>query len=192
MPMILPIGDSSIVSSLNWVSCQSSSTGSYNALLWFHPQLWSMEVKPNHFVPQEACAKAIYCPRTYLSCAKIGNIFCVKMNVSGPAITYVMFADDLMLFAKGKWGSLMIVWILIFSILVRRLIEKNLVLSSLKRSTMTQNVWMKGEMQIRKLELDSFYPGTPVFSSNSKTKDFKYLIDRLDSKLKGWQCKTLS
>jgi hypothetical protein len=100
--MIVPIGDSSILSSLNWVSCQSSSTGSYNALLRFPPQLWSMEVKPNHFVPQEACAKAIYCPCTYLSCAKIGNIFGVKMNVSGPAITYVMFADDLMLFAKGN------------------------------------------------------------------------------------------
>ena len=45
---------------------------------------------------------------------------------------------------------------------------------------------------MRKLALDAFYLGIPIFSSSSKTKDFKLLIDRLGSKLKGWRSKALS
>jgi hypothetical protein len=37
---------------------------------------------------------------------------------------------------------------------------------------------------MKKLGLDAFYLGNLVFSSKSKVKDFKYLIDNLDSKLK--------
>ena len=32
----------------------------------------------------------------------LGNILGVRMNVSGPTITHVMFADDLMLFARAN------------------------------------------------------------------------------------------
>jgi hypothetical protein len=52
--------------------------------------------------------------------------------------------------------------------------------------------WIKGELQMKKLALDSFYLGTPVFSSKSKIKDFKYLSERLEARLKGWRCKALS
>jgi hypothetical protein len=45
---------------------------------------------------------------------------------------------------------------------------------------------------LKKLGLDAFYLGNPVFSSKSKVKDFKYLIDNLDSKLKGWRSRVLS
>ncbi len=45
---------------------------------------------------------------------------------------------------------------------------------------------------MKKLPLDAFYLGTPVFSSRSKTKDFKYLIDRTEARLKGWRSKCLS
>ena len=45
---------------------------------------------------------------------------------------------------------------------------------------------------MKKLGLDAFYLGNPVFSSQSKVKDFKYLIDDLDSKLKGWHSGVLS
>ncbi len=45
---------------------------------------------------------------------------------------------------------------------------------------------------MKNLPVDAFYLGTPIFSSRSKTKDFNYLIDRIDYKLKGWRCKALS
>uniref|UniRef100_A0A2N9F5B8 Reverse transcriptase zinc-binding domain-containing protein n=1 Tax=Fagus sylvatica TaxID=28930 RepID=A0A2N9F5B8_FAGSY len=45
---------------------------------------------------------------------------------------------------------------------------------------------------MKKLALDSFYLGTPVFSSKSKIKDFKYLSERLEARLKGWRCKAFS
>ena len=32
------------------------------------------------------------------------------------------------------------------------------------------------------------YLGAPLFTSSSHTKDFKFLQDRLESKLKGWRC----
>jgi hypothetical protein len=47
-------------------------------------------------------------------------------------------------------------------------------------------------MQMKKLPFDAFYLGTPFFSSRSKTRDHKYLIDRIESKLMGWRCKALS
>ncbi len=52
--------------------------------------------------------------------------------------------------------------------------------------------WLKCELQMKKLPLEAFYLGSPLFSSNSKTKDFKYLNKRVESRLKGWQCKCLS
>ena len=45
---------------------------------------------------------------------------------------------------------------------------------------------------MKKLPFDAFYLGTPIFSSRSKTKDHKYLIDRIESKLMGGRCKALS
>jgi hypothetical protein len=45
---------------------------------------------------------------------------------------------------------------------------------------------------MKKLPLDAFYRVTPIFSSRSKTRDFKYLIDRIESKLIGWRSKALS
>uniref|UniRef100_A0A2N9FGJ6 CCHC-type domain-containing protein n=1 Tax=Fagus sylvatica TaxID=28930 RepID=A0A2N9FGJ6_FAGSY len=66
-----------------------------------------------------------------------------------------------------------------------RVIFSKLVTHEVKR-------WVKEEMQVKKLPLDAFYLGTPMFFSRNRTRDYKYLIDRIDSKLMGWRCKALS
>ncbi len=123
------------------------------------------------------------------------NIFGVKMNVARQAITHAMFADDLMLFSKanrrevGFLNDCIETYCMWFGQKMNReksgLIFSKLVHNDTKR-------WIKGELQMKKLPLDAFYLGTPIFSSKSKSKDFKYLIEKLESRLKGWRCKTLS
>ena len=125
----------------------------------------------------------------------LGNISGVRMNVLGPAITHVMFADDLMIFVKanrrevGRVNECLEDCCLWSGQKINR--EKSRILFSKLVKSDTKR-WIKGEMQMKNLPIDAFYLGTPIFSSRSKTKDFNYLIDRIDSKLKGRKCKALS
>jgi hypothetical protein len=123
------------------------------------------------------------------------NIFGVKMNVYGPAITHVMFADDLMIFSKANKREIGILndCLETYCLWSRQKINKEkygVIFSKLVHNDTKR--WIRGELQMKKLALDSFYLGTPVFSSTSKTKDLKYLTKRLDSRLKGCRCKALS
>ena len=45
---------------------------------------------------------------------------------------------------------------------------------------------------MKKLKQDAVYLGAPLFLSKAPSKDFKYLADRLQTKLIGWRSKTLS
>uniref|UniRef100_A0A2N9HGL8 Reverse transcriptase domain-containing protein n=1 Tax=Fagus sylvatica TaxID=28930 RepID=A0A2N9HGL8_FAGSY len=125
----------------------------------------------------------------------VGNLHGVRMNVTGPAISHVMFADDIMIFAKANRREVEVVddclesycqW---FGQLVNR--GKSGLFFS-KRVHRNWKRWIRAELQMTRLPLDAFYLGSPLFSSKSKTKDFKFLIERIDSKLKGWRCKSLS
>jgi hypothetical protein len=118
-----------------------------------------------------------------------------KMNVFGPAITYVMFADDLMLFAKANRKEVSILNECLDTYCMWSGQKINREKSGIIFSKLVSNYnrrWIKGELHMKKLPLDAFYLGTPVFSSRCKTKDFKYLIDRTEARLKGWRSKSLS
>lgn len=45
---------------------------------------------------------------------------------------------------------------------------------------------------MKSLKKDSVYLGAPLFMSKTPTKDFKYLQDRLETRLRGWRSKSLS
>ena len=51
---------------------------------------------------------------------------------------------------------------------------------------------IKHILEMKKLKHDAVYLGTPLFLSKSPSKDFKYLVDKLESKLIGWRSGTLS
>jgi hypothetical protein len=125
----------------------------------------------------------------------LGNLHGVRMNVIGPAISHMMFVDDIMIFAKANRKEVEVVddclesycqW---FGQLINKG-KSGFFFSKLMHRNCKR--WIKAELQMSRLPLDAFYLGSPLFSSKSKTKDFKFLIERIDSKLKRWRCKSLS
>ena len=124
-----------------------------------------------------------------------GAIHGVKMNTNGPAFTHVMYADDLMLFAKATTYEVQVLdeclekyceW---FGQLINRekfgLIFSKLVVRERKRA-------IKLELNMKAISIATTYLGAPLFTSRSRIKDFEFLQDRLESKLKGWRYKSLS
>ena len=45
---------------------------------------------------------------------------------------------------------------------------------------------------MKKISDQATYLGAPMFATGNRTKDFKYLQDKLESRLKGWRSKNLS
>ena len=125
----------------------------------------------------------------------LGNIFRVKMNVSGPAITHVMFVDDLMIFSKANRREVGILsdCLETYSQWTGQRVNREksgLIFSKLVQRNMSR--WIKAELNMKKLPIDAFYLGSPMSSSKSKTKDFRFLIDKIENRLKGWRYKNIS
>uniref|UniRef100_A0A2N9ENM7 Reverse transcriptase domain-containing protein n=1 Tax=Fagus sylvatica TaxID=28930 RepID=A0A2N9ENM7_FAGSY len=51
---------------------------------------------------------------------------------------------------------------------------------------------LKCLLQMKVIQKDSFYLGSPMFLRAAKTKDFHFLLDKVEFKLKGWRSKSLS
>ena len=124
-----------------------------------------------------------------------GNISGVSMNRNGPAFTHVIYADDIMLFAKANCREVTTLdqclecycqW---SGQLVNQdksgLIFSKQVLCDRKRA-------IKHSLLMKLVPQNAIYLGAPLFTSRNKSKDFQFLQDRMESKLKGWRCKTLS
>ena len=124
-----------------------------------------------------------------------GTISGVSMNRGGPAFTNVMFVDDIMLFSKAlsrdvaalnkcletycNWSGQ----------LVNR--DKSGIIFS-KLVPLNQKRRLKGELQMKKVSEHAKYLGAPLFSSGSRVKDFRYLQEKLEARLKEWRSKSLS
>ena len=94
----------------------------------------------------------------------LGNISGVRMNVSGQIITHVMFADHLMLFAKANRREVEALNDCIETYYLWSGQKVNREKSGLIFSKLVQNDtkrWIKGELQMKSLPIDSFYLGTP-------------------------------
>uniref|UniRef100_A0A2N9FEW4 CCHC-type domain-containing protein n=1 Tax=Fagus sylvatica TaxID=28930 RepID=A0A2N9FEW4_FAGSY len=96
-----------------------------------------------------------------------GNVKGVKMNVAGPAFTHVMYADDIMVFAKANCREVKI---------LDECLDREL----------------KSMLAMKKIQPNAKYLGSPLFNSSSQIKDFKFLQDKLESRLLGWRSKALS
>ena len=124
-----------------------------------------------------------------------GTVSGVKMNTGGPAFTNVMFADDIMLFSKAfnrdvfalnnclekycSWSGQ----------LINR--SKSGIIFS-KMVQLNKKMRLKNELQMKKVPDNAYYLGAPLFNSRSETKDFKFLQDKMEARLKGWRSKSLS
>uniref|UniRef100_A0A2N9FLL0 Reverse transcriptase domain-containing protein n=1 Tax=Fagus sylvatica TaxID=28930 RepID=A0A2N9FLL0_FAGSY len=117
------------------------------------------------------------------------------MNTNGLAFTHVIYADDLILFAKASNREVKVLddclekycsW---SDQLVNR--DKSGLIFS-KLVTGEQKKAIKGKQNIKAIDQHATYLGAPLFTSKCRSKDFKFLHDRVEARLKGWRCKSLS
>ena len=117
------------------------------------------------------------------------------MNKNGSAFTNVMYADDIMLFPRANSREIKALdeclenYCLWSGQLVKR--EKSSLIFS-KLVTNDRKRMIKHELHMKTIPQNANYLGAPLFSTRSRSKDFKFLQERLESKLLGWRCKSLS
>ena len=126
---------------------------------------------------------------------KLKNIVGIKSSISGPMISHVMYADDIILFTKASRKDA--------ESLVKTL-EKYCCWSSQAINRSKSGVFfskhtqsnarrsIKGILQVKSLKKDAVYLGAPMFLSRAPSKDFAFLEDKLEMKLSGWRSNCLS
>lgn len=115
----------------------------------------------------------------------------IKTSISGPTISHVMYADDIILFSKASKKDV--------ESLVRTL-EKyyrwsgqsinrsKLGVFFLKHTQSQSRRSIKGILQVNNLKKEVVYQRVPMFMSRSPSKDFTFL----EAKLSGWRSKCIS
>ena len=124
-----------------------------------------------------------------------GAIKGVKMNVAGPAFTHVMYADDIMLFAKANSSEVKILddCLETYCEWSGQRINRNksgIIFYKLVQRDKRREV--KELLAMNKIQPNATYLGAPLFQSTSRIKDFKFLQEKLESRLLGWRSKALS
>jgi hypothetical protein len=125
----------------------------------------------------------------------VGNINGVRMNVGGPAFTHVMYANDIILFAKANCREVKILDACIEKYCLWSGQAINRDKSSLFFSKMVQGErkrMIKHTLQMKNIQQHATYLGAPLFTSRNRCNDFKFLQEKLDARLRGWRSKTLS
>ena len=126
---------------------------------------------------------------------ELKNINGVKASVCAPPITHVMYADDILLFSKATRSNATA----IISCIRKYCLWSGQSLNNMKSGVFfsKQTDWnkqraIKHVLQMRSLKKDAIYLGSPLFLTKARSKDFKYLVERVESKLVGWGSKSLS
>ena len=122
------------------------------------------------------------------------NICGIKTSISGPTITHVMYADNIVLFTKATRGdaSNLVQVLNKYCSSSRQAIKKNksrVFFSKYNKSPTRRAV--KSILQVRNLKKDAVYLGGPMFLSKAPSKDFAFLQDKLEAKLTRWRSKNL-
>ena len=122
------------------------------------------------------------------------NISGVKASIGSTPITHVMYVDDIVLFSKAcrREANAINDCLEKYCRWSRQLLNR--AKSGIIFSKLTHQQTHRGIehiLQMKSLKIDSVYLGAPLFLTKALAKDFKFLQERLDAKLKGWRSKTL-
>ena len=119
----------------------------------------------------------------------------IKSSISGPTISHVMYANDIVLFSKASRKDA--------TNLVRTL-EKYCTWSGQAINRSKSDVYfskhthsqdrraIKSILQVKNLKKDAVYLIAPMLLSRAPSKDFAFLQDKLETKLSGLRSKCLS
>nr|POE63937.1 putative ribonuclease h protein [Quercus suber] len=106
-----------------------------------------------------------------------------------------MYADDIILFSKATRNN---------ADAIVKCIQKYCNWSGQSLNTSKSGVYfskhsshqnrraVKHILQMKKLKKDAIYLGSPLFLSRARAKDFRHIIDKVETRLTGWRSKCLS
>ena len=124
-----------------------------------------------------------------------GNISEAKASARRLAVTHVMYADDIVLFAKAMRNDAEILTTCLDRYCdwsgqsINR--SKSGIFFS-KHTYSSSRRAIKHQFQMRNLKKEAIYLGAPLFLTRSPSKDFKFLQEKLKVKLSGWRSRCLS
>ena len=124
-----------------------------------------------------------------------GNISGAKASARRLAVTHVMYADDIVLFAKATRNDAEILTTCLDRYCdwsgqsINR--SKSGIFFS-KHTYSSSRRAIKHQFQMRNLKKEAIYLGAPLFLTRSPSKDFKFLQEKLEVKLSGWRSRCLS
>lgn len=125
----------------------------------------------------------------------IGSWKPVKASRHGPTISNLAFADDLILFCEASAEQ---------AVIMQRCLNLFCEASGIKVSIDKSRVyfsdntdfWIKeavcGVLGMEATEDFGKYLGVPTINGRTSTRDYQYLVDKVNDKLSGWKAKTIS
>uniref|UniRef100_A0A803NSM4 Reverse transcriptase domain-containing protein n=1 Tax=Cannabis sativa TaxID=3483 RepID=A0A803NSM4_CANSA len=124
-----------------------------------------------------------------------GRIKGIKVTRSAPAITHLMFADDVVLFGQAtiKEAQAFLECLQKYCAWSGQAInlQKSTVFFSkgVPKNRISDITTLLG---MRKMQNDATYLGIPLFSSKNRSKDMQYLVQRVLTRIDGWKARLLS
>ncbi|KAF9592580.1 hypothetical protein IFM89_016031 [Coptis chinensis] len=119
----------------------------------------------------------------------------VKIRRNSPALTHLLYADDLILFIKANLaesGQLKHILECYCRASGQKInYEKSSVFFS-RNVSYRQKIKLKRFWRMKNFQPKEKYLGVPIMLSRKKAEDFDYLVDRIHRKVKGWKAKALS
>ena len=117
------------------------------------------------------------------------------MNVASLDFTHVMYADDIMVFARANYREVKILDDCLDTYCTWSGQKVNQSKSGLifsKLVTQAKRRELKGLLAMKKVNLNAKYLGSLLFNSKSRIRGFTFLQKKLELRLLGWRCKALS
>ena len=119
----------------------------------------------------------------------------MKITRSCAPISHLLFADDLILFAKAMSSEAVILnsCLGLYCCWSGQAINISKSLIHFNKNTAPSTInSISGIFPFKRTSISSKYLGLPLFFGKSKSAAFKYILEKVSGKIEGWRAKTLS